>query len=339
MRRLRALVRGPPGADREAIEAALEESTHFTVAARVDSGLDVARVCDELKPDVLILDELLVGSDARRIASKLALERPLPTLLLVEGSGRETDDLAERLRLYELSKRSLHSSESIARSYTRTRLHLLATRAGEAKRTAPSHALAGMLDELREEEAHDPPLPSAPHRIARAPLDLILLVVGDVALEPLARLFGGLAGMRVPLLVAPDTAASPEVLDEAVQALPGAPQLLEAAAPLRSLSGLLVASANRRLLLGDDIVLVGPNLGGGLDIAELIMSLAGLNEAGLVAAVPPLAKVTRNAIASVHATGTHALMIGPADPLASHVPTATLEDFGQLLRASTPRRI
>src|SRR5215204_1360852 len=80
---LLVLVAGPRGPLRDAVIAILDSSEMFELARCVDAADAVVTACRERRIDVLVLDEDIAGGDARRLAQRLALERPIPTLLLV----------------------------------------------------------------------------------------------------------------------------------------------------------------------------------------------------------------------------------------------------------------
>jgi len=344
MLRLQVLFAGPSGPVREAIVAILEASDMFELAHCVETADQVVEACRALRIDVLVLDEDIAGADARKLAHRLALERPIPTLLLVEdlGTTADQDELARRLRLYRLNKHRLDPSDTVAHKLISSRLNLLAARSREARATITRRELEDVLEELREEDrlAEDErPLED----LLEQPLELVL-VGGTVAqCERLAGIVPALQGSRIPVIVAVEGAEGHKRLRERIADRRILVPETDRSVSIRKLNGSLIVVSDRRAVVSREAVLVGLQLDPGLLLGETLASMTTLGPVGLVVVTTPLVDPVRSAIPQLAHAGCRIIIVDEklreAVVDGAVVPCMTAEQVGWLLGNATPRRV
>jgi chemotaxis response regulator CheB len=344
---MRLLYCGPPNLEREAFLSLLADVPHMELVGQAETGADAVQLARSQYPDVMVVDGGLVGVDAERIARTLALERPLPTLVLVEEGDEEVEETFRSLRIYRLAKTRLRQLDEMNRSYVRTRLNLLAARASEAKRTLPAESLSAVIDALMEEEA-DALVSQAVRSLAQTPLDLIVLAGGANGAELLAGVLPSVTSTRVPILIALEADASAmEQLREMVTStrLPIRP--LESSTSLRRAGGILVALAEQAVTVTPEMLRTGR---GGLNLEQLLTSMGAVGRAGLsVLLAEGKTKGGAGLAAAERQDGLTATLAvhAFADPAASGAaggggrarPAMTQRELAWLLGAAVPRRV
>jgi chemotaxis response regulator CheB len=344
---MRLLYCGPPTPEREAFLGLLQDVPHMELVGQPETGADAVQVARSQYPDVMVVDGDLAGVEAERIARTLALERPLPTLVLIEDADEEVEETFRSLRIYRLAKARLRQLDEMNRSYVRTRLNLLAARASEAKRTLPAESLAAVIDALMEEEA-DAVVSQAVRSLAQTPLDLVVLAGGASGVELLAGVLPSVTSTRVPILVALEAEASAmEELSEMVTSarLPLRP--LERSTSLRRAGGILVALAEQAVTVTPEMLRTGR---GQLNLEQLLTSMGAVGRAGLSILLAEgktkggaglAAAETQDGLTATLAT--HAFV----DPSVSGAvaggrrgrPAMTQRELAWLLGAAVPRRV
>jgi len=336
------LICSPPGPIRTALEELLLESELFEVVARLSSADNLANRCRAICPDVLILDEGLAGADVHRLARTLTLERPLPTLLLVDEEqdlSEADDELLRILRVQHLAKRRLLATEPVGRASARTRLRLLATRSMEPKHTVPRGNLRDVVEELLAEEPLESDGPREPAlRWALHPLDLVVLIVDLPHARDLAEVLPSIRASRLPVVMHVEDLGAGILLRRAA-AKSGLPVgELHQPTAVRRATGLLFAPAERKLWLDRDVLRLedGPP-----DPARLIDSLASAEGTVLpllASDETPLRDALRRLARARHPAAFLAADGGARTPVP---PPETLypSDLVWLLRHAYPRRV
>jgi chemotaxis response regulator CheB len=344
---MRLLYCGPANPEREAFMSLLEDVPHMELVGQAATGDEAVQLARSQYPDVMVVDGDLVGVDAERIARTLALERPLPTLVLVEDTDEEVEETFRSLRIYRLAKKRLRQLDEMNRSYVRTRLNLLAARASEAKRTLPAESLAAVIDALMEEEA-DALVSQAVRQLAQTPLDLVVLAGGETAVEILGGVLPSVVSTRVPVLLALEAEAQAmALLREMVTSSQLQIEPLESSTSLRRASGILVALGGQAVTVTPEMVRSGR---GTLNLEQLLTSMGSVGRAGLsVLLAEGKTKGTAGLAAAASQDGLTATLAvhAFADPAASGDmaggrrgrPAMTQRELAWLLGAAVPRRV
>jgi hypothetical protein len=319
----------------------VRDSEHLELCDSSGTGHDIARRCRELQPDVLILDETVTGDSAVRIARKLALERPLPTLLIVDEEDLERTEeersLARTLRIYRLSRSRLESGQSVDLSYARTRLHLLASRAKEGKQTMSRADLQGVLDELLEEDA-DLAIGFEARELVAKPLNLIILAGGEGAAKHAAQVIRQVDRLMVPVLIALEEESSAIALLESTAQSRGIPfSRSTESAPIKRTTGILCATSERWVEVhGNTIVSMdGPSA---LDAGRVLGSAADGVDGLLVVLLPGASASARHVLSVLARRGIAAATSG-GDVEVETTAILTETDLAWVLSHGVPRRV
>lgn len=336
---IRMLVCVPVGAEREAIATLMESLAQFEIVGFVEAGDEVASAARRHRPDVLVLDEALAGTGTLRLARRLAQERPLPTLLLVEDVAAisERDErMFRQLRMHPMPKAGLRLGDAASLSFARTRLMLLASRAKEPKATLDKGAMSGILTELRA-EAKESGIGSRTEDLARSPRDVIVVAGAREAETSTAQLLRRVGSTRVPVLVTVDG------LPDSVPGTAVWTRALEDGVKLRRATGIYLAPAAADVFLGSDLIACEFGIGRSRSPARVIESATQLGSRALVVSLSPgdpdltlaLDRVTRGG----GATGWLADADGSAAP---RMPTGsvplTMIELVWLLQQTAPHR-
>jgi DNA-binding NarL/FixJ family response regulator len=279
--RVRVLWCGATTPDRDALLGIVAELEHFELVGETETVAGLVAMTRTHRPDVLILDGSVPGGGVDRVARSLALERPLPILVIVDDENLAIDrDTFRNLRIYRLDRQRLRRLDHVDRSFIRTRLNLLAARANEPKHTLPSSSLADVVLALREEEADAYVSPSARKLTADA-LDMVLLAGGRESVSVLGHVIPHVQAVHVPVLLALEhehesSAVEPMREYAARTRLPIA-ELVESL-PIRRMNGVMVTPPNRSVSLVGETVRVGTGV---LDLERLLRSMEMLGPSGL----------------------------------------------------------
>lgn len=264
----------------------IEAAGGFSVVAEPTDHASLLDAYAVHSPDVLILDDAMPGFDAFKFAANLALERPLPTVLLTsdESPGKLEGGLATPLRLVRVPHSLLEDSDGFGATHIRTKLRLAAARAREAKFTITRNKLTALLDELVDEE-EDNARPGVGGLVTNA-LDVIVLAGGRKALPALEEVLRGTRRLRVPVIVALDDVGKGDPLD--VPGRRGPPlRRLTSSVSVRRLFGLSLVPANAQAWLEGEMLQIRVGDGVGLDHRRLLESLAPLGRRVLAVKMSP----------------------------------------------------
>ena len=307
-----------------AIRELAGETGHFEVVHETADVRGVVPLCRRLRPDVVVLDSQLSPA-TERLAFELAVERPLPVLLLVDGSEEAPAGGNDTIRLFRLPKQRLYADDPVGQRFARTRLTLLAAAAKEPKRTVGADGLRDLLDELYDEVDAPPDVAALVER----PLDLIVLAAASGTVRTLEAIARMIQAVRVPVLLAADPRIDPRDVETALGPLARTP-LAEPKA-LRRLDGVQTLATSIRFQIADrDRLATGP---GPLDPEALIDSMAALGETGLTIAI---GDELEPAARRLEALGGNAAFVGEANlDLVQLTPTEVAWVLGRAL----PRRV
>lgn len=337
---LRALICTMPGPVRDAASALVEGASAFEVVGRASTAAEVTQLARATRSQVLVLDEALLGTELQRVAFGLALERPVSTLLLVSDDSATTDEQIERgLRLFRLAKRRLCSTDSFDRSFARTRLHLVASRARESKRTLPPGVLQPVLQSLRADEYMR--ADTGTRGLVAAPLDLAVVAVDATHVSAVEEVVAQVGSFIVPtLVVSEDPTVVPAIAAAAERRRIPATIMVDSVG-IRRASGLLLVESTRRATIRPDGVSIGSVGRRALSVAEVVSSAASLE--GDVLLVGATARpVVLEMLSLAAAAGSHvsALEPGGEATLGSGVIATTRKSLAWVLRSGVvPRRV
>ncbi|MEM6989207.1 MAG: hypothetical protein AAF721_01880 [Myxococcota bacterium] len=309
---LRTLVCCGPGPIRDAASLLVGAASAFKLvghAAHVDEVTEQARTTH---PDVLVLDHALMGGDAQRIVFALALERPLPTLLLVDDddAAAQSNELERKLRLFRLSKRRLCSTDALDQSFARTRLHLVASRCRESKRTVPPHVLQPILESLRQHETTR--ADTGMRGLVASPLDLAIIALDATHVTAVQEAIASVASLIVPTLVVSEDQQVPALLAEAAAQRQLPVSWLTDPMMLRRATGLLLVNAARRVVVRPEGIWVAADGPRGLSLPEVITSASTLEGAVLLVAASHREGIVRT-VADAASVGSSACLLEPPE--------------------------
>lgn len=343
---LLVLVAGPRGRLRDAVIAILDSSEMFELARCVDAADAVVTACRERRIDVLVLDEDIAGGDARRLAQRLALERPIPTLLLVRdvAMSLDQDEIDRRLRLFRLGKHQVQRNDSVSQKLISSRLNLLAARSREARATITRRELEDVLEELREEE-NELPVHRPGQQLLEHPLEVVLIGGTVDQIEVLAHIVRSVQGSRIPIIVAIEGQDGHAKLRAAVADHRVRLKEIDRAASIRKLDGTIVVTSDRRAVVSSESLLVGLQLDPGLNLTETLGSMVALGHSGCVVATTPIVDAVQQTFPTLSEAGCRVLIVedsrrgGELSIGSVVVPCVGAADLGWLLGNALPKRI
>ena len=322
-------------------DAILARTPEFDVVARATGCESLAAYCRGVAPDVLVVDEALEGGECVRVAARFALERPLPTVIVThEDAGVAIDTtLARRVRMTRVPHTALTTSHGA--SYFRTQLRLAATRSRESKQTIGREELRSVIDSLLDEDESLLPLPPHLAELARAPLELVVLITSKAALGDALQALARADVMRVPVVVAVDDAADAHRLVAEASRRGQRLTPVERSMPLRRVSGRWLAWAGVEVEVERDVLSVREATPGKLDVPRLLESLVGRAQGVLVVAGPRGRADCSKALQKLERAGATVVTLGrPGTGLpAGDFPRCDAEDIGRVLCNVRPLRV
>lgn len=337
--RLRALICCGPGPVREAAIALVGSAVSFEIVGQAAHADEVTEYVRATHPDVLVIDESLVGGDARQLATRLALERPLPTLLLVDEDGGTPTSLERRLRLFRLTKRQLRSTNAVDQSFARTRLRLVASRGHDSRSTVPPGELQPVLSALRNDDTSR--ADTGARRLVAMPLDLAVLATDGSHMEAIQEVLTAMSTLIVPTLVVSEDASVCQTLAGVAgyQQLPAA--WVTEPTSIRRASGLLFVDPRRRVVVRPSGVWVSSLEQGPISMPEVITSASTL-EGSLLLVGASRRDVILRTVADASRAGANCCFLEPPPgaPLSDNLVETTREAVAWMLGAGMiPRRV
>ena len=337
--RLRALICCGPGPIRDAAIALVGSADAFEIVGQASHADEVTEFARSTHPDVLVIDDALVGGDAKQLATRLALERPLPTLLLVDDdAGGAPTSLERRLRLFRLSKRQLRSTNTVDQSFARTRLRLVASRGHDSRTTVPPGELQSVLSALRSDDRR---ADTSARKLVATPLDLAVIALDSSHMEAMQEVLAEVSTLIVPALVVSEHSSVCETL-AAVAAhkhLPAA--WLTEPTSIRRASGLLFVEPRRRVVVRPSGVWVSALEQGPLSLPEVITSASTL-EGSLLLAAASHRDVIMRTVADAAQAGANACLLEPpvTAPTTDNLVETSRDALAWMLGAGMiPRRV
>jgi len=337
--RLRALICCGPGPVREAAIALVGSAEAFEIVGQAAHADEVTEYVRATHPDVLVIDEALVGGDARQLATRLALERPLPTLLLVDQDAGTPTSLERRLRLFRLTKQQLRSTNTVDQSFARTRLRLVASRGHDSRSTVPPGELQPVLSALRNDDRKR--ADTGARRLVATPLDLAVIALDGTHMEAMQEVLTEVSTLIVPVLVVSEDPSVCQTLASVAsyQHLPAA--WLTEPASIRRASGLLFVEPRRRVVVRPSGVWVSSLEQGPLSMPEVITSASTLEGSLLLAAASRRDVIVRT-VADASRAGANACLLEPPPgaPTSDNLVETSREALAWMLGAGViPRRV
>ncbi len=117
-RRLRVLVVDDSAVHRQILTGVLARDPHIEIVGFATNGVEAVRAVEQLRPDVITLDEKMPVMNGLEAAREIMRERPTPIVLVTSAGGARGRDLAEAAleagALAVQDKRSLTMSDGTA---------------------------------------------------------------------------------------------------------------------------------------------------------------------------------------------------------------------------------
>jgi hypothetical protein len=351
MRRLRVATYVEDGALTTAVSRLLSENDDFDLIVRCADSRAFIDACQRLGPDLVVVDELL-AADYEDVLLEAGMEAPLPALVLVEEEvplAPEERARERRARRSRVARELLLRGDNVAGAHARTRLALVAARAGRGalKRTQSVTAVEQARALLNAGARHSNVRPEF-LEVAGRGADL-LVVVGDAgSSEPLRELVARLTVVHVPTLIA--VAGPADDTLESVSALSQFPVgLLGVTRSIRSMEGLFVAAAGVDVS-ADGEVLRCRKTPSGLDHHRFIASLGSLAGRALCVVLSDGRAETLAAVGDAAHRGVAIAVLDPnianagrvareASQLGYVSATGSVEELAWLLSRVVPRRL
>lgn len=326
------------------LAAVLEQAEDFEIVETLHDAREAAVRRAEYGADLLIIDEQVAGLDDDTTRRRLVEEAPVPTLFLVSDADEHN---AQTQAVTRVDRELVARDDAFSRSHLVARLHTLASKCAEQKRTVTSRSLSEALERARS-TAQRMGMSAVTTQLASWPLDLVLLVGGQGSIAQLRELLPVIASVPVPILIAlsPEEQASISGRDRLGLEPHVDMEALSRPVLIRHAHDVMVATVNSSIRIVEDAIQVGP---GRLELPALINSMAAIGSCGLTVLLSSEDESLANELAGAANADGLTVAVSPDDCRAPNAPRAalswgitenvvSLNELGWLLGHTMPRR-
>lgn len=330
-----------------AARSAILNSGFYELVGEASSLAELAGVLQGEYPDVVVVDDAVLGSNVAGAMHYAGAGRPVPALVLVASEAAEAETPG---RLGEtataLGRDVLLSEDAVSQNHVWTRLMDLAESVTGERKTQTGRALLEAIERERRRAEYANVRPEVV-TLATWPADLILLV-GGRGNEPLIReAIEYVTTPSVPILVAlrPEGALSASVWSQARADVTH----ISSSMALRRAQGILVAPIAGQVIVTADELSYRPSRSG-LALVPLITSMASLQSRALTVLLGDHDTDLATALSSIVRAGGITAAIDPTTAPAPRGPTAArqwgsarfslrVNELVWLLNHAVPRRV
>lgn len=306
----------------DATRTALLDSGFYELVGEAGNLAEFAGIAQGEYPDVVIVDDRVLGANVAGAMHYAAAGRPIPTLVLVDSEAAEADKPG-RLgdNASALGRDVLLSADAISKNHVWTRLMDLAESVTGERKTQTSKTLLEAIERERRRAEHSGISPEVV-TLATWPADLILIVGGRGNAPILGEVIQYLTTPNVPVCVAlrPDSALPQSEWEGARVEVTH----LNGPAQIRRAAGILVAPVAGQILVTADEIQHRPGRAG-LALVPLIGSMASLQSRALTILIGDDDTDLATALSSIVRAGGITATIDPKITSSPRGPSAALQ--------------